>query len=246
MRNFNLLSLGLAFALATSGGYAQSKSEKEKAEQSKAAQEKAERAVQITQGPSVTDVTGTSATVKWTTNNVSSNHVRYRPASGGEWKSGPQHPGSKDHSVHLSGLTPGTKYEYQILTRDGDVRSSGQFETTGASAAESGMDPAERNVHITQGPTVTHITGSSAVLKWTTDRTAANNVQYRPSSGGEWKKAWVKEGSKEHWIPLKDLKTNETYEYQILTRDGTVRTSGQFKTASTATGTMPDVTGTPK
>jgi hypothetical protein len=98
------------------------------------------------------------------------------------------------------------------------------------SAAE---ERAEKNVHITQGPEVIHITGNSAIVKWTTDNVGANNLQYRPKSGGEWKKGWVKEGSKNHWIELHNLKPSTEYEYQILTRDGDVRTSGEFKTAAT-------------
>jgi hypothetical protein len=91
---------------------------------------------------------------------------------------------------------------------------------------------AEANVHITKGPEVIHITGNSAIVTWTTDNVGANNLQYRPASGGEWKKGWVKKGSKDHWIELHNLKPNTDYEFQILTTDGDVRTSGHFKTAA--------------
>ena len=37
------------------------------------------------------------------------------------------------------------------------------------------------------------------------------------------------------------LEPGKTYEWQILTRDGDLRTAGQFQSASTATGTAPDV-----
>jgi hypothetical protein len=105
-----------------------------------------------------------------------------------------------------------------------------------AQVSNAAQEKAEANVKITEGPSVVQVTGNHAVLKWKTNNIAANNVQYRPTSGGEWKKGWVKEGSKEHWIPLHNLTPNTTYEYQILTRDGDVRTSGQFKTAATANG----------
>lgn len=112
-----------------------------------------------------------------------------------------------------------------------------------AQVSHAAQEKAEADVKITEGPSVVQVTGNHAVLKWKTNNIAANNVQYRPTSGGEWKKGWVKEGSKEHWIPLHNLTPNTTYEYQILTRDGDVRTSGQFKTAATANGKMPDVGG---
>jgi len=33
------------------------------------------------------------------------------------------------HSLQLTGLQRGKTYEWQILTRDGDVRQQGQFQT---------------------------------------------------------------------------------------------------------------------
>lgn len=98
----------------------------------------------------------------------------------------------------------------------------------------------EKNVHITQGPNVTAITGTSATLNWTTDKNAANHVKYR-SGGGAWKSAYTGGGTTNHSAQLSGLQPGQTVEYQILTRDGDVRTSGSFQTASTATGTAPDV-----
>jgi hypothetical protein len=61
------------------------------------------------------------------TNNVAANQIQYRQVGSGEWKNVYDQRGSKDHSLQLKGLTPGQTYEYHILTRDGDVRSTGQF-----------------------------------------------------------------------------------------------------------------------
>jgi hypothetical protein len=102
------------------------------------------------------------------------------------------------------------------------------------------QEKAEKAVQITMGPKVQNITGTSATLHWATDTVASNQVKYR-SGNGEWKTEYKKEGSKDHYAKLTGLKPNETVEYQILTRDGDVRKSGNFKTAPTATGTMPDV-----
>ncbi len=110
-----------------------------------------------------------------------------------------------------------------------------------AFAQTSTMDqPSEKNVHITSGPNITAITGTSATVTWTTDKNAANHVKYR-SGGGAWKSAYTAGGSTNHSVQLTGLQPGQTIEYQILTRDGDIRTSGQFQTASTATGTAPDV-----
>jgi hypothetical protein len=89
-----------------------------------------EKAVQITSGPSITNITGSSATINWTTNSAGANHVRYRIAgSNGAWKSAYHSGGGTSHSLQLTGLEPGKTYEWQILTRDGDLRTAGQFQS---------------------------------------------------------------------------------------------------------------------
>jgi hypothetical protein len=112
--------------------------------------------------------------------------------------------------------------------------------------AQKPMDDAnEKAVHITQGPTVTGITGTSATLNWTTNSAAANHVRYRVAgSNGAWKSAYAPGGGTNHSIPLTGLEPGKTYEWQMLTRDGDLRTAGQFQTAATATGTAPDVNAT--
>lgn len=89
-----------------------------------------EKAVQITQGPNISNITGNSATINWTTNSAGANHVRYRVAgSNSAWKSAYASGGGTSHSLQLTGLEPGKTYEWQILTRDGDLRTAGQFQS---------------------------------------------------------------------------------------------------------------------
>ncbi|HZE80896.1 MAG TPA: fibronectin type III domain-containing protein [Candidatus Polarisedimenticolia bacterium] len=89
-----------------------------------------EKAVQITQGPSITNISGNSATINWTTNSSGANRVRYRVAgSNSAWKTATHPGGGTSHSLQLTGLEPGKTYEWQILTTDGDMRTSGQFQS---------------------------------------------------------------------------------------------------------------------
>lgn len=106
-------------------GSAQSSGEQKSSE---AKQEKAEAAVQITMGPKVQNITGTSAVIHWATDRVAANQLKYRSGDG-EWKTEFKQTGSKDHYAKLTGLKPNETVEYQILTRDGDVRKSGSFKT---------------------------------------------------------------------------------------------------------------------
>lgn len=107
------------------------------------------------------------------------------------------------------------------------------------------MDQAsEKSVQITSGPNITNISGNSATVHWTTNKAGANHVKYRETGTGNWQSAYHAGGGTDHSIQLTSLQPGKTYEYQILTRDGDVRTSGQFQTAATAGGTAPDVNAT--
>lgn len=89
-----------------------------------------ERRVRIVRGPDIVNVTDDSATINWITNYSGANHVRYRVAgSNDQWQSAYHQGGGTSHSLQLTGLQPGRTYEWQILTRDGDLRTSGQFQT---------------------------------------------------------------------------------------------------------------------
>lgn len=111
------------------------------------------------------------------------------------------------------------------------------------SFAQNPMDQqSEKNVQITQGPTITGITGTSATMNWTTNKAGANHVRYRVAgSNSAWKSAYHSGGGTSHSLQLAGLEPGKTYEWQILTRDGDLRTSGQFQSAATAAGTAPDV-----
>jgi len=112
-----------------------------------------------------------------------------------------------------------------------------------AAFAQKPMDTAnEKAVQITSGPTITNITGSSATINWTTNSSSANRVRYRVAgSNSAWKTATHTGGGTNHSLQLTGLEPGKTYEWQILTTDGDLRTSGQFQSAATATGTAPDV-----
>ena len=63
----------------------------------------------------------------------------------------------------------------------------------------------------------------------------------RGGSNSAWKSATHWGGGTNHSLQLTGLEPGKTYEWQILTTDGDLRTSGQFQSAATATGTAPDV-----
>jgi hypothetical protein len=140
-----------------------------------------EKAVQITSGPNITNITPTAATINWTTNSAGANHVRYRVAGSNEaWKSAYHPGGGTSHSLQLSGLEPGKTYEWQILTRDGDLRTAGQFQTP-----TSGTAPDVNASASTPAAAPPSTGGSPSVAKVPIYRgvNAAGNHLYSTSAG---------------------------------------------------------------
>jgi hypothetical protein len=91
-----------------------------------------EKAVRIVEGPRIDNITGHSAMIDWTTSSAGANHVRYRVAGSNQpWQSAYHQGGGTHHSLQLTGLEPGRTYEWEILTRDGDLRKNGRFQTPG-------------------------------------------------------------------------------------------------------------------
>jgi phosphodiesterase/alkaline phosphatase D-like protein len=157
-------------------------------------------------------------------------------------------------------LQPGTKYYFEILSRSGQVRKTGEFTTQGSSSASTnnsgstGSTSASNNggsdnVQITSGPTPTNLTPNSATLVWTTDKTAASDVKYGTDPNNLSQRAYERGGEKNHDADLTNLQPNTTYYFQILRRDGTVRTTGQFQTpasgSTSASNPTTPSTGTP-
>jgi hypothetical protein len=100
-----------------------------------------ERRVRIVRGPDIVNITDNSAMINWTTNSSGANHVRYRVAGSNDaWQSAYNQGGGTNHSLQVTGLQPGRTYEWQILTRDGDLRTSGQFQTARGNYREGDRD----------------------------------------------------------------------------------------------------------
>ena len=111
-----------------------------------------ERNVRIVRGPEIVNFTDNSATINWTTNSSGANHVRYRVAgSNDQWQSAYQQGGGTNHSVQLTGLQPGRTYDWQILTRDGDLRTSGQFQMPRREYREGDRRDGDRRDHDRDG-----------------------------------------------------------------------------------------------
>ena len=164
---------------------------------------------------SVGDITGTTATVTWTTSEVSSGFVYYGIETFDENISGEGIVNSDienyatDHSVKLEGLLPNTKYLYKISSADADgnitVGDEGNFTTTDApffGGIETSF-PVE----------------GEALLIWTTSIDTDAVVEYGTKSGTYKSSQSVKKKAKEHELALTKIEEGVRYYYRIKGTD---------------------------
>lgn len=85
--------------------------------------------VDIVSGPDVQNLTGSSATLNWTTNKNAASRVRYGTDAKDPAQRAYEPGGSTQHSVQLTSLKPNTTYHYEIETRGGKDRYKGSFHT---------------------------------------------------------------------------------------------------------------------
>jgi len=209
--------------------------------------------VRIVSGPNV-DADDHSASINWKTDDLSSTYVRYGKDKNNMSKDERHSGGARDHNVTLSELQPGTKYFFAIMDSKGNVRKEGEFTTKGSTSASSGSNTssgsqsgsstsssgAVDNVRILDGPRPQNVTPNTATIYWRTDDVAASDVKYGLDQNNLDKRAFERGGAREHTAELTNLEGGKTYYYQILRRDGSVRTSGQLSTPTS--GTMASTT----
>ena len=205
--------------------------------------------VRIVSGPTV-DANDHSASISWKTDDLSSTFVRYGTDKNNMSKDERHSGGARDHNVTLSELQPGTKYFFAIMDSKGNVRKEGEFTTKGSASASSGSNSgssggAVDNVRILDGPRPQNVTPNTATIYWRTDDMAASDVKYGLDPNNLDRRAYERGGAREHTAELTNLEGGKTYYYQILRRDGSVRTSGQLSTpmSGTANATMPSTGG---
>ena len=218
----------------------------------KNASNKSSSASGIVSGPTV-ETTDHSATIHWKTEDkagtivwygTDKNNLKREAREGGAG-------GSLEHNVTLSDLKPGTQYFYRILKGTGETRAEGDFTTkgSGSSASNGGSQGSqggsgnEDRVVITEGPTVQQAADGTAKIVWKTDDIAATDVKYGTDANNPSQRAYKPGGSRDHEADLKNLQAGQTYHYQILRRDGSVRTTGEFQYSGQSAATTPTTTG---
>jgi phosphodiesterase/alkaline phosphatase D-like protein len=261
------LALFAMFAALSSWSFARtlSTAPQDKDDKTKASAQNENGDIDVVSGPDVQPAND-HAVIRWRTDKVSASSIKYGTSQNNMSQEQKISGGSRDHNVTLTGLQPGQKYYFEILSRNGQVRKTGEFTTQGGSSASNNNGSSSNgssgssntgssasgtdNVQILDGPRPQNVTPNSATIYWRTDDVAASDVKYGTDPNNPSQRAYERGGAREHTAELTNLQPGQTYYFQILRRDGSVRTSGQFQTpasgttAATTPGTTP-TTGTP-
>ena len=123
----------------------------------------------------VAGVTTDSAAITWTTNQPLTSQVSYGATTTYGLLSAFDAAAVTSHSVNLTGLAPGTTYNFASLSAnsDGHIIQSPNFTFTTASVA--GI-PAISKVN------VSNMTANSAIVNWTTDQPSSAQVEFGTST----------------------------------------------------------------
>ena len=179
----------------------------------------------------VSNITNTSALITWTTDQPSSSMVNYGPAS--YTSSSPVNPSLvTSHSVALTNLTPGTTYNFDVVS----VNSGGATATSpNATFITTGSVPA---APVITNINKTNLTSSSATITWTTDTPASSLVNYGTSTGYGSASTPDPALVTSHSVTLMGLTPSTSYNFDVVSRNATAMTTtspnNTFTTAATS------------
>jgi hypothetical protein len=142
------------------------------------------------------------------------------------------------HSVVLTGLTPGTTYDYAVLSTNAaaHVDTSGNFTFTTASA-----DGSPTISRVTAGA----ITPASATINWTTDQPFTSQVEFGTTTAYGSLSAFSSAPVTSHSVTLTGLAPGTTYDFAALSTNaaGQISTSPNFVFTTAGAGGPPLISG---
>lgn len=202
-----------------------------------------------TTGPAFTNIasstTSTTATITWTTDELSNSQVQYGLTTSYGSSSTLSTTLTTAHNVGLSGLAANTLYHYRVLSSDAAGNLSMSTDRTFTTA------PSDVTAPVLSAIQTGMTTASSVRITWTTNEAADTQVEYGPTTGYGTLSTLDTALSTGHAVDVAGLAASTTYHYRVRSRDAAgnlaVSTDQTF-TTSAATGcpcTVWPVTATP-
>lgn len=176
-----------------------------------------------------TSISTTSATITWTTDQASSSQVKYGTTASYGSTSSLSSSLVTSHSLTLTGLTPGTTYDYAAVSANsaGASTTSGNF-----TFATTAVAPVISSV------TVASFSTTSATITWTTDQPSSSQVKYGTTTSYGSTSSLNSSLVTSHSVTLTGLTQGTTYDYAAVSANsaGLSTTSGNYTFFTTAAG----------
>jgi len=179
-------------------------------------------------------VANTTATILWTTDQNSTSVVNYGTTTAYGQQASLGTAMTIYHNVPLTGLTPGTTYNFQVVSTNssGVTSSSGNFTFTTLGTAP-GAGPVITSV------TASAITNTTVTITWTTDQLSNSQVSYGFTNAYGYLSTLNTNLTTSHTVMLTGLTPGATYNYQVLSTNGTAITSASANYTFSTTGSVP-------
>jgi phosphodiesterase/alkaline phosphatase D-like protein len=169
-----------------------------------------------------TSVTGTSATITWTTDEASDSQVEYGTTTAYGNTTAINASMVKAHSQSLGGLTAKRLYHYRVKSRDaaGNLATSGDFSFTTPDLSPPVISQVAN----------TSVSGTSATIAWTTDEASDSQVEFGTTTAYGRMTPISAVMTTAHSQSLSGLTENTLYHYRVKSRDaaGNIAASGDF------------------
>lgn len=178
-----------------------------------------------TAGPVLTgiyasDITHSGAVVKWVTDEPATSQAEYGTTSSYGSSTSLDQSLKKNHSHALSGLKPGTAYNFRVLSTDasGNKTVSGNFKFTTEPAPDT-APPVVSNL------LVKDVTNSSALVTWTTDEPSTTQVDFGLSGSLASSTPLDSSLTTVHSVLLDGLQSFTAYSYRAVSTDAAGNTA---------------------
>ena len=166
-------------------------------------------------GISSGSITGTGATISWTTNEAADTQVEYGTTTSYGSSTTLNSTMVTSHAQTLTGLTAGTLYHYRVKSKDatGNLAIS-PLDQTFTTSAPSDITP----------PTISgiisgSITGTGATISWTTSEAADTQVEYGTTTSYGSSTTLNSTMATSHTQTLTGLSSGTLYHYRVKSKD---------------------------
>ena len=165
-------------------------------------------------GATSSNITSSTATIAWMTNEAADTQVDYGTTAGYGNSTTLSSTLTTVHTQGLSGLAASTHYHYRLRSRDaaGNLATSGDYTFTT-------LAPPDTTPPTISGVTSSNITSSTAIIAWTTNETADTQVDYGTTASYGNSTTLNGTLTTVHTQGLSGLTASTTYHYRVISKD---------------------------